>query len=188
MYRFSTNSLWNYELHTFSCIGDMAVGGLGAWGIQSSDRFLNFCKNLSKRQIWTLYLLFWLFFFLRKDIMLTNEIIMVFERGILAIIILFIILEQNYAKESIVKMSKFKIISKLGIISYGLYCLHFVGILVVTTLTNKYGYNNSLFQVLVLETLLSLALTIAISILSYELLESPFLRLKNKFAFFLKSD
>lgn len=74
-------------------------------------------------------------------------------------------------------------ISRLGIITYGLYCLHFVGILIATTLTKKFALNTQLWQVLLLDTALALLLTIGISKLSYRFYELPFLKLKEKFAF-----
>ncbi|MDD2983964.1 MAG: hypothetical protein PHQ74_11325 [Crocinitomicaceae bacterium] len=71
----------------------------------------------------------------------------------------------------------------MGKITYGLYCWHFVGILIVTTLTKKYAFNTQMWQVSILETLLALVLTIVISQLSYRIFEKPFLRLKDKFAY-----
>ena len=87
----------------------------------------------------------------------------IFERSIIALIMLSIILEQNYAKNSLFKMSDFKRISKLGTITYGLYCLHFIGILVATTITKKLGINTGLYQVLFLDTFMALGFTIFIA-------------------------
>jgi peptidoglycan/LPS O-acetylase OafA/YrhL len=99
---------------------------------------------------------------------------------------LLIILEQNFSKNSFYKMSDFKIASKLGVISYGLYCLHFIGILVTITITEKLHINESLWSVLLLEPITALLITIIISKISYRFFESPFLRLKEKFAYIIK--
>ncbi|MBK9047443.1 MAG: hypothetical protein IPL74_12265 [Bacteroidetes bacterium] len=80
-------------------------------------------------------------------------------------------------------MSDFKRISKLGTITYGLYCLHFIGILVATTITKKLGINTGLYQVLFLDTFMALGFTIFIASISYRFYETPFLKLKNKFAY-----
>jgi peptidoglycan/LPS O-acetylase OafA/YrhL len=79
-------------------------------------------------------------------------------------------------------MSRFKWLSKLGVISYGLYCLHFIGILITTTLTKKLGLNTTLWQVMILETGISLILSIVIAKISYKFYETPFLKLKDKFS------
>ena len=75
-------------------------------------------------------------------------------------------------------LNNFKSISKLGSITYGLYCLHFIGILVTITLSKKIGFNNSVFSVVFIETTLALVLSIIIAKISYKFLETPFLKLK----------
>ena len=94
--------------------------------------------------------------------------------------------KQNFSLNSLFKMSKFKLISNLGIISYGLYCLHFIGILITISITQKMGINNNLWEVLIFETILSLCLTIGISWLSYHFFEIHFLNLKNRFSYISK--
>lgn len=174
------------ELHTFSCIGDMAVGGTGAWLINISDKFKNRITTLPKSSIYFIYVLFVITFFFRDELLMGTHLSRVFERIIAAIIILFIILEQTFSENSFYKMSNFKTISKLGVITYGLYCLHFLGILVATTLTKKLGYNTHLWQIVFVETSVALAVSIVISKLSYRYFESPFLKLKERFAFITK--
>ncbi len=175
-----------HEYHTLSCIGDMIIGALGAWFIYISTNFKKTIENLPKGLIGVLYAIFFIIFFFREEVFYVNHGVRIFERLIIAIVILLIILEQTYSKQSFYKMSEFIIISKLGSITYGLYCLHFIGILITITLTEKFGLNTSLWQVIILETSLSLAVTIIISKLSYNYFEMPFLRFKNKFAFFTK--
>jgi len=172
-----------HDYHTLSCIGDMAVGALGAWLINCFPRFKNGVKNLAKIHISFIYGFFITSYFFRDEILINIPELKVFERGLIAIIILSIILEQNYSQNSFFKMSQFKRISKLGIITYGLYCLHFIGILFTTTLNNKLGFNNQLWQVIILETTLALIVTIVMSYLSYKYFETPFLILKHKFTY-----
>jgi peptidoglycan/LPS O-acetylase OafA/YrhL len=97
-----------------------------------------------------------------------------------------IILEQNYARNSFFKLSDFKTLSKLGTITYGMYCLHFFAIFVVTNLTLRYHLNSEVWEVVILEPLASLVLTIIISKLSYRFFESWFLSLKERFSFITK--
>ncbi len=172
-----------FELHSLSCIGDMAVGAFGAWLIMEKASFLMAIQNLKKPQLWLIYGSFILIFFFRKELFFNHYPLRVVERILIAGNILFIILEQCFCLHSLFKVSNLKMISRLGIITYGLYCLHFVGILIATTLTKKFALNTQLWQVLLLDTALALLLTIGISKLSYRFYELPFLKLKEKFAF-----
>lgn len=182
-YRAMNDSPLLHEHHTLSCIGDMAIGAFGAWMISESKKFKELFENLKKYQIAIIYILFGLVFLFRDEVMFSSFPLRIFERSIIALIMLSIILEQNYAKNSLFKMSDFKRISKLGTITYGLYCLHFIGILVATTITKKLGINTGLYQVLFLDTFMALGFTIFIASISYRFYETPFLKLKNKFAY-----
>jgi len=175
-----------HENHTLSCIGDMATGATGAWLISTRGYFLNFIKKLNRFSIAFIYILFIFVFFFRDEVLYANYYIRIFERFFIAVVILFVILEQNYAERSFFKMSYFKNISRLGVITYGLYCLHFVGILSVITITNMFMINTQLWQVLIVETALALSLTIFLSYISYRFYEKPFLKFKDKFAYIIK--
>ncbi len=172
-----------HEMHTLSCIGDMAIGAFGAWFILERPAFQLFIHNLSRTAIAAIYLAFLVFFFFRDELFLQSYLLRVFERPFFSIIILLIILEQCYAANSFYKMGKFKIPTKLGIYTYGLYCLHFIVISGVTSITKKLGLNKQFWQVLVLEPVISLAITITAAYLSYHFFEKPFLKLKDRFAY-----
>lgn len=119
-----------HEYHTLSCIGDMTIGASGAWLIILSDKFKNFIVFLTKSKILVIYSIFLFVFLFRDDLLFSNYTLRIFERIVIAVVILFIILEQSFSKYSLFKMSNFKHLSNLGIITYGLYCLHFIGILI----------------------------------------------------------
>lgn len=178
----------HYDHHTLSNIGDMAVGALGAWLILTKEKFKEKIMNLHSVFILSFYVSF-LFIFIFRDELLSskNFVIEVVERPITALIILFIILEQCFSKKSLFKMSDFKLISNLGKISYGLYCLHFIAILIVTTLTKKLLINTETWQVLVFEPSFALILAVIISLISYHFYEKPFLKLKDRFAYIKKT-
>ncbi len=186
IFRSLNNSPLLYEHHTLSCIGDMAVGGMGAWVIINFNKAKSIFENLKKYQIYLIYLIFIAIFLFRDDLFFINSTIAIFERAFIAIVILVIILEQNYAKNSIFKMSRFKKITQLGKITYGLYCLHFIGILTTTTISNKFSFNTELWQVMLLETSVALFITIIISSISFKYFETPFLKLKDKFSYITK--
>jgi peptidoglycan/LPS O-acetylase OafA/YrhL len=66
---------------------------------------------------------------------------------------------------------------RLGKISYGLYMLHFIGLLVVIDLLHpRWGWT------LLATKALGLVLTVLLAWASYRWIESPFLRWKDRFA------
>ena len=99
---------------------------------------------------------------------------------LLGVLFVYIILEQNYAKRSLFKLSNLKWISRWGVWTYGLYCYHALGIYLALYVTRKLHLNTTVFEVLILNTLLSLFFSLIISWLSYRFFETPFLKLKNK--------
>ncbi|MEO5943135.1 MAG: acyltransferase [Ferruginibacter sp.] len=172
-----------HEMHTLSCIGDMAIGGLGAWLILETPAFKNKVTLLPKWSIILIYAAFLFAFLFRDKFLLSNYWLRVFERPFISAIMLLIILEQCYAKHSFYKMGTLKLASRLGIITYGLYCLHFIVISGVVGLTKLLKLNTHVWEVVFLETILALLISIGISILSYKYFETPFLKLKDRFAF-----
>jgi peptidoglycan/LPS O-acetylase OafA/YrhL len=171
--------------HTFSLIGDMALGGLFAYLVSYENKFKSFIINMSRPMIIMIYVLT-LVFTLFKDYIFVPGVVVVFERLIIASLFGMIILEQNYSKHSFYKMGKLKIISNLGVFTYGLYCLHFLGLYFAIKLMNTMHLNGSLNAVAFSMILLALLLSIGISLMSYHFYEKWFLRLKDKFAFIVK--
>jgi peptidoglycan/LPS O-acetylase OafA/YrhL len=174
-----------YEHHTLSCMGDLTIGAAGAY-LSRQPKFLSKIEHLNRFSIILIYASFFIVFFFREEFFDTGYYIKIFDRVIIACIMLLIILEQNFSKNSFYKMSNFKIASKLGVISYGLYCLHFIGILITITISEKLHINESLWSVLLIEPIAAIVITIILSKLSYRFFESPFLRLKEKFAYIIK--
>lgn len=172
-----------HEMHTLSCIGDMAIGGLGAWLILESASFKKYIVQLPKGIIVIIYVAFAFAFLFRDEFLLSTFWIRVFERSLISSIILLIILEQCYSQHSFYKMGNFKLPSRLGLITYGLYCIHFIIISITNGFTNLLGLNRKVWQVVFLEPILALLITIPICMFSFKYFESPFLKLKDKFAF-----
>jgi len=170
-----------HESHTLSCIGDMTIGAWGAYLVQNKQ-WKQRIANWKKWQVLTIYLLFFCIYFFREELLMGNQVTRIFERSFIAVIMLLIILEQNFCENSIFKMGQLKWATNLGIISYGLYCLHFLGILIAATLTKKMHINHSLTQIIFLETAIALAIAIILSKISYKYFENHFLKLKSKFS------
>lgn len=175
-----------HEMHTLSCIGDMAIGAFGAWLIQQREKFKQFFEELPRALIILLYVLLIGIFLFRDEVLLQSYYTRIFERAFIAVIMLSIILEQCYSKNSFYKLSSFPKITKLGVYTYGLYCIHFLVISITMGITKKLGLNTQLWQVLLLEPIIALAITIVIAKLSYRFFESPFLKLKDRFGYITK--
>jgi peptidoglycan/LPS O-acetylase OafA/YrhL len=175
-----------HEMHTLSCIGDMAIGAFGAWLIQQREKFKQFFEELPRALIILLYVLLIGIFLFRDEVLLQSFYTRIFERAFIAVIMLSIILEQCYSKNSFYKLSSFPKITKLGVYTYGLYCIHFLVISITMGITKKLGLNTQLWQVLLLEPIIALAITIVIAKLSYRFFESPFLKLKDRFGYITK--
>ncbi len=171
--------------HTFSVIGDMALGGLFAYYVSYENKFKSFVTNISKSAILLLYIST-LIVTLFKDKIFVPGVPVIFERIVIAALFGMIILEQNYAKNSLFKMSQFKLMSRLGIYTYGLYCLHFLGLYFAIKVMNALHLNGSDSWVSFAMMLLALVLSISISLLSYHLFEKWFLKFKDRFAFIVK--
>lgn len=175
----------HHEYHTLSCMGDMAIGAFGAY-LMKTDKYRNLAQSIAPAYLYLLYALFIGVFLFRDELLLGSFLLRIFERSFIAFIIVLIIVEQCFCQNSLFKMKQWALAGKLGLITYGLYCLHFIGILTALTITQKLHFNTQLWQVLIVETLLALCITIAISSISYRFFETPFLRLKERFAFIHK--
>ncbi len=176
-----------HEMHTLSCIGDMAIGATGAWLLCILPAFVRWVQGLSRFSILLIYAAAAFIFLFRQDALITNYYTRIFERSFTAIVFLLIILEQCYAERSFFKMANLKTISSLGIITYGLYCIHFIIISAVTAMANKLGLNQHLWQVIILQPALALGISIVLAKFSYKYFELYFLKLKNRFAYITKA-
>lgn len=171
--------------HTLSLIGDMALGALLAWLLSFPNKFKDFITHLSKPAIAFIYIGA-LCVTLGKEYVFPYGIPIIFERLVIGIFFALIIAEQNFAHNSLFKMSRFKLVSKLGIYTYGLYCLHLLGMYAAVKVVVKLGWQEDKLWVAAASAVIGLLLSIAISIASYHLFEKWFLKWKDKFAFITK--
>ncbi len=184
LYRHFNDSYLAHEYHTLSCIGDMTIGAFAAWGIIQFTSFKKYVIDLNKISIVLIYISFIVIYAYRHELLMQSHIVRIFERIIIAVVIVFIILEQNYSNNSFVKMSRFKNISKLGEITYGLYSLHFIGILIAIKITNRIFEQEQLWHIVIIDTVLAFVFSLIIAKISYAFFEKPFLKLKEKFSYF----
>jgi len=168
------------NFHTLSCISDMTIGGLAAYYIISNSSFRQKIEGLNKWVIVCVYVAIAVIFLTRQIVF---SLIPSLERLVISILFALVILEQCYSKNSFYKMGRLTNVSQLGKYTYGLYCLHMIGILAGHTILTKFGLNNTTVKLIFTEGALTLLITLVLAFVSYHLMEKRFLKLKEKFAF-----
>ncbi len=180
-YRITHNDYYHTEFHTLSCMNDLVIGSFGAWLITQRKSLELRLTKVSKPVQVIPYLLFAIHFFLRNELINWSEGIIPYERIFSSLIMLWIILDQAMNINGIFRLSRFKLLTKSGKYTYGMYCLHFLAILITITLTKSILHQDTFLTVLLVEPITSLILTYFISVISFNYFEQYFLKLKNKF-------
>ena len=167
--------------HTLSVMGDLAVGGLFAYYAYASKRFLNFVQGLPKLAIVAGYIIGFSLLLYGNYIYPTKWDVVYF-RLIQTLFFAFIILEQNFAQRSPIKYGRFKLFSKLGKYTYGLYLLHPIGIQAVIIIYQKLHLSPTTPLYILLYSTLAFIISLVISYVSFHYFESYFLKLKKKYS------
>lgn len=170
------------HLHTLSVISDMAMGGFFAWLCFRNERFINKIERMPRSLIVAIYAV-GIALIYGQPVLHTLPGFPAFDRVFLSLFFAFIILEQNYARHSIVKMTHWRFVTRWGTYTYGLYCLHFLALLAAYQISRRLGLNNSVYGVVVVDNVLGLAIALSVSWLSFHFYEKPFLKLKERFAY-----
>lgn len=179
LYNINDNITLKYS--TFSVMGDLSMGGILAYLSFFKAKFLAFFKSLNRVIIITIYITLLSLLIFENDLF-QLEYYSVFKRLLWCVFFAFVICEQNYAKHSILKLSKFKFISKWGKYTYGLYLLHPIAIQIVLIIQKGIIFTSlSVYQKLFF-TGLSLILTFILAYFSYHYFELFFLKMKKKYS------
>ena len=170
--------------HSLSVCPDLAIGGLSAYFSLKSNDFKRFFINLNRNWIVSGYLFLFAWLFYTQEFKHSNAEIAVFFRIITSMLFAFVILEQNYCKNSFYKFSSFKTISRWGKYTYGLYLLHPLALLVIYYLMAFCFVNFDLHVplFLVAYSICSFIVVMLISYMSFNYFELQFLKLKKRFS------
>ena len=184
----ATSFIWRYigngsYTDTLTCINDMALGGWMAYLIINHDSFKQFVASWNRPSILLIYALGFTFIYVTKWWTSLGYLAIASHRLILSLFFVFVILEQNYAKGSLFKMSSIRIFTKWGTYTYGLYMLHFVSIYLIGK-SIRLLIPTSTFHVVVTETVGTFIFSLIMAYFSYRLFEKPFLKLKDRFSQF----
>ncbi len=164
------------DYHFISCFKYLAIGGLLAnWAFYHQEKMVQILSFFSKHLTLAIYIFSLGFIFLQHKILGHFSIYPYIFHVVPALFFSFVIIEQNFSPNSFFKMGKFKILTWLGKISYGLYLTHMIGINIALLILKDIVNIWYLIP-------MSLFFTITISYLSYHYFEAYFLKLKKSFS------
>ncbi|MBD3637839.1 MAG: acyltransferase [Crocinitomicaceae bacterium] len=169
-----------FEFDTLSAGIPIGIGAFVAHIIRNDERTVDLIKHLSKGTHLLLYMggvgalaLGYLFF--------GDTLIGIIVPLLTCTFFGYVVIEQTYAKESLLKFRKNKIISRFGKISYGLIVYQSIimvlGIIAVHSL--EFDLSTPIIQIFFL--IFSFTMTWLVADLSYRLYERPILNIKKEF-------
>lgn len=163
-----------YKFFSVTCFQSMMYGALGAILFYNNhQRFLNLITHkLVQVVAWSFFILSWF---------LDNYIPAVMRNDIISFFSLIIVMEQVSGRGKLINLER-AVFDFFGRISYGIYVIHPLMILVFSTLWMYFRPDIGLvWQYLIIYILIVLSTTL-VAHLSYRYYEAPFLKLKDKFA------
>lgn len=113
--------------------------------------------------------------------LLPGAINLVMEKLIITFIIGYIIYEQSFGKHKLFEFGNSKLLSRLGVISYGLFCYHEITLLVSHNLLELAGLKDNVPAQLIGKPVIAFALLWPMAELSWKYFEKPLLKLKRHF-------
>ena len=175
----------NLWFHTLFLLGDIALGALFAFISFNRNWGFHKLKELSRRSVALIYIifLFSLAFYdqLFNNAWLPGAINLIIEKMFYAIILAYFIFEQNFAENSFFKFGKLKSVTYLGVISYGLFCFHELGLLIGHHLLKHMELGSNIWAFLLAKPMIAFAIILPMSHLSWNYFEKPLLGLKRHF-------
>lgn len=172
--------------HTLSCIGDMAVGALAAW-YGHDDGIRSRIARVPLPAWAAVYAAFAAVFAGYQAMEGLNLAGLMATRTLFAALAALILLHQCFGMAGPLSLPRSGLLSRLGRISYGLYCLHTIGLLSAIELLRMAGLDRHLWQVFLLQPMVGLCISILLATASHRLLERPFLQLKDRSALVRRS-
>jgi peptidoglycan/LPS O-acetylase OafA/YrhL len=171
--------------HTFGVFGDLALGGFLAW------MALYFPNQLSRLLPQNYYLkvliyLFGIFFVLSNDYFISKPEWRSVNRFLSTLFFVYVLADQNFTESVKFKFSNLKFLSYLGKWTYGMYLLHPIAFLLMQYVYALFNISEEPFLNRLFFAIFTMGFTILISFISFRYFESPFLKLKNKFAYISK--
>lgn len=170
----------NLWFNTLSLLGNFASGASVAYVFFHHKKILNFFEHLPRKYYAFAYLLYVpvvYFYFQWAD----SRWGITLEKLVFCGLFCLIIIEQSFAKHAFLRFRKSTLVNYLGRISLGLYCYHGVVITCYRWLAEKYQFEQSFFQVFLLNPAAILFLTIVLAVISFEVFEKHLHNYRKRF-------
>lgn len=161
--------------HSLSVGGNFGVGALLAWfSFHNPEKILP--SGLIKFSYFILAI-----FILGYGFIFSNPVMIVFERLFFSLLFAVLIHDWAFSRNPLTRPGKIQWLNQLGKISLGLYLFHAVVITVFSYYNYRFDWSENALQVLLINPVIILGLTIFLAALSFKYFESPFLGLRRKF-------
>lgn len=174
--------LW---FHTLFLLSDICIGAVFAFMSFHRNWGFERLRNLGRPAIAGIYVVFWACLIFYNDFfqneMLASPMFLIFEKLLFALLLGYIIFEQNFSPHSFIKFGKFRWLTWMGIISYGLFCFHEIGLLTAGRILRHFDLNDDVTAFLLLKPLIAFVLIVPVAHLSWNWFEKPFLQCKRHF-------
>lgn len=175
----------NLWFHTLFLLGDICIGALFAFISFNQNWGFETLKSLKKGSIIGVYLLFAVSLLAYNTIFdnsfFAGSINLIVEKLFFAFILSFFIFEQNFCSNSFFKFGNLKTITYLGVISYGLFCFHEIGLLIANQALNYLLLAHNVVAFLILKPLIAFVVVAPFASISWHYFEKPILNLKRHF-------
>ncbi len=162
---------------SFSYLSYFSMGAMAARLAINKSAFIEKIKNLSFGFILIFYLVIFINI-LFYSVWYNSGVLLVFEKIIFGLFFCFVILEQVYANNSLIKLGGNGNINFLGKISFGLYCFHTIALSIFSKIAIAFELNSKL-ELLMMNPLFIFGITVLLAWLSFTFLEKRFLNYKN---------
>lgn len=170
----------NLYFDTLIYIPDFTIGSFFAIIAIKKNKIFHIIENLPKKAIIILYISIFILLIL-SNANYNHFIWSPVQKCFIALAFGFILVEQSYCKNSFFKLRHLKTATKLGKISYGLYCFHGIVITGISLCAKSFIPNPSPFFNFFLVPAFVITVTIIISLISYHNYEKLFLKIKSRF-------
>lgn len=177
---FAVNNSLNLHFNSLSWVGNFAAGGLLAYFCINRNKAFEKLKNIPVGVTALIYVLFILNLAFYKQIY-SSDVMTVVERLTATLFFGFMIFEQTFCNKHLFQFGKIPSLNYLGRISYGLFCYHGLVILFYEQFTKNISWVNNPVAVFLINPVAIFALTVIISVLSYEYFEKPIMTLRHKY-------
>lgn len=156
--------------HTLSVMGDLAMGSLLAWYTFYHPRQYSPVARAGR------------YAFLLAVIAIHQPLLhapdfTVFGRTLLTLGFVFLIEDQVIYETGVFRFSSARLLSRFGVVTYGVYCYHLFVIMLMQKLNVKMGWDTIGTGVFVIELLSVFMITLGLAVLSYRVMEKRLLGL-----------